>query len=399
MKTPAKRTSTDTMTEVSTPPPILPPEVGSATRALDGRKPRSRLFRRVVTVVTVVAAVVGLSLAIPAQALGRIVPGRALIDEDTIAQKPGSARPTIGRVTITGQDVDQPVGSILFTTVSVDSDVSIFDWLQSEVDDDIFLRRRSDVFGTRSVEENRERNLEMMRVSKDIAIVVALDHLGIAVAEETGQGFQAVTEGGPVDGLLEPGDIIIGIDGVEITTLASLRAELATKTPGESGVITVDNIDTLEIRDVELKWGTHPEGVAGGFIGIESVVPRQVELPLPFDVEIDSGNIGGPSAGLAFTLTILDLLTEGELTGGLNVAVTGTILGDGTVGNIGGVAQKAAAAHEAGAVAFIVPEDIVAEAIPRARDMPVIGVGSLEEALAALADLGGQTDDLQLIDG
>jgi Lon-like protease len=387
------------MTEVSTPPPMLPPEVDAATRVPDETRPRRRLLGRIVTMITVVAAMVGLSLAIPARALGRIVPGHTLIDDETIAQKPGSARPTADRVKISVEGIDQPEGAILFTTVAVDSDVSIFDWLESELDDDIFLRRRSEVFGDRSDGENRERNLEMMRVSKDIAIIVALDRLGIAVVEETGQGFQAVVEGGPVDGLLEPGDIIVGIDGVEITTLASLRAELETKTPGETGVITVDNIDTGETRDVELVWGTHPDGLPGGFIGIESVVPRQVELPLPFEVEIDSGSIGGPSAGLAFTLTILDLLTEGELTGGQLVAVTGTILGDGSVGNIGGVGQKAAAAYEAGAVAFIVPQDVVAEAIPHARGMPIIGVTSLDEALAALADLGGQTDDLQLIVG
>jgi Lon-like protease len=385
------------MTEVSTPPPMLPPEVESATRVSGDDKSKSRLLGRIGMVVAVVVALLGLSFAIPARALGRIVPGSALIDDDTVVQKPGSARPTASRVTVTGQRLDEPVGSILFTTVAVDSDVSIFDWIESEINDDIFLRRRADVFGTRSVEENRARNLEMMRVSKDVAVIVALDRLGIAVVEETGQGFEAVLEGGPADGLLEPGDIIVGIDGVEITTLASLRAELETKVPGESGIVTVDNIDTLEIRDVELRWGARPDDMPGGFIGIESVVPRQVELELPFDVEIDSGNIGGPSAGLAFTLTILDLLTEGELTGGQNVAVTGTILPDGTVGNIGGVAQKAAAAHEAGAVAFIVPTDVVDEAIPRARDMPIIGVASLDEALAALADLGGQTEDLQLI--
>lgn len=388
------------MNEVNTPPPMLPPEAEPTTRGPDERSPGARLLRRVIMIVIVLAGIVGLSLAIPAQALGRIVPGRALIDQDTVAQKPGSARPTSTRVSINADGVDAPEGAILFTTVAVDSQVSIYDWLEAEIDDDIFLRPRVEVFGDRSTEENRERNLEMMRVSKDVAVVVALRHLGFDVFEETGQAFQSVMEGGPVDGLLTPGDVIIAVDGADITTLTSLRGELETKVPGEVGVVTVDNIDTSEIRDVEIVWGTHPdEAVSGGFIGIENVVGRQVELPLPFDVEIDSGNIGGPSAGLAFTLTILDLLTAGELTGGRDVAVTGTILGDGTVGAVGGVGQKAAAAHDAGAAAFIVPIDVVDEAIPHARDMPIIGVASLEEALAALADLGGQTEDLELIVG
>lgn len=387
------------MTEVRTTSPMLPPDDELAVRAADGPTRKGRLFNWGLTVFTVVSLLVGLMFGLSSQAVGRVLPGRQLVDEPTVAQKPGTARPTATRVAIDADGADEPEGAILFTTVALDSDISVFDWIEAEYDDDIDLRLRSEVLGTRSVQENRERNLEMMRVSKDAAIVVALGYLGIDVIEETGQGFQAIVDGGPVDGLLTPGDIIIGIDDDEITTFTSLRDALQTKVPGTSGTITVDNIDTLEVRDVEIEWGTHPDGLEGGFIGIESVVPRQIELPLPFDVEIDSGNIGGPSAGLAFTLTILDLLTEGELTGGNNVAVTGTILPDGTVGPVGGVGQKAAAAHEAGAVAFIVPEAVVAEAEPHARDMPIIGVANLDEALAALADLGGQVTDLELMVG
>lgn len=386
------------MSEVSTPPPMLPPEPPASTRSDPDQRARWGPVTRVVVVLAVLGTLAGLTLVVPAQAVGRIVPGRALIDEATVAQRPGSARPTASRVAITAEGLDQPDGAILFTTVSVDSNISVFDWLESEVDGDIVLRPRVEVFGPRSVEENRERNLEMMRVSKDVAVIAALGHLGITVAEDTGQGFRAVVEGGPADGLLEPGDIIIGIDGAEITTLESLRTELETKVPGETGVVTVENIDTLETRDVEIVWGTPPDpAVEGGFIGIESVVPRQVELPLPFDVEIDSGDIGGPSAGLAFTLTIIDLLTAGELTGGAPVAVTGTITADGAVGPVGGVHQKAAAAYEAGATAFLVPMEMVEEAQRGARDMPVIGVATLDEALGALQDLGGQTEDLELL--
>jgi PDZ domain-containing protein len=378
---------------------MLPADEGSTTRA--GRLAASSWFRRVVSVVAVLATVVGLSLAVPANALGRIVPGSDLaIDEPVITQKPGSAQPTANRVHISAGGTDRPEGEILFTTVAVDSDVSVFDWLESVVDDDIEMRPREEVFGTLSVEENRERNLEMMRVSKDTAVIAALSHLGIPVIEETGVAFEGVVDGGPVDGLLVPGDVIVGIDGAPITSFASLRAELDEKVPGEPGVITVENIDTGETRDVDMVWGTHPDPEVGGaFIGIESVVPRQVELPLPFDVEIDSGRIGGPSAGLAFTLSIIDLLTEGELTGGARIAVTGTIAPDGTVGNVGGVGQKAAAAHEAGAAVFIVPTASVDVAREHARGMPVIGVDTLDDALDALASMGGQTDDLVLIEG
>jgi PDZ domain-containing protein len=115
---------------------------------------------------------------------------------------------------------------------------------------------------------------------------------------------------------------------------------------------------------------------------------------LPFDVDIDSGAIGGPSAGLAFTLTLIDELTPGELTGGRRVAVTGTISLDGTVGAIGGLAQKTSAVRQQGATVFLVPTAQGEADIARARevagdDVEIVPVATLDEALAALADLGG----------
>ncbi len=385
------------MSEVSTPDPMLPPPPGPAARADEERLGRASVWWRIAAVVLGLGVIALASALVPARTLAAVIPGqRLIIDQELVAQKPGSARSTAARVTISADGIDQPEGSILFTTVQLDTSISVFDWLNGELDDDIDLRPRSEVIGDQSDAVRRERNLEMMRVSKDAAVVAALHHLGIDVFEETGLGIDTVLDDGPADGLLVAGDVIIAVDGTPITGFESLQNELADKSPGQVGTITVENIDTLETRDVELAWGDHPERPGDAYIGI-NIVPRQEELPLPFDVDIDSGNIGGPSAGLAFTLTILDLLTEGELTGGRNVAVTGTISADGTVGPVGGSGQKAAAARDAGAVAFIVPLAMVDEASPHAGDMPVIGVASLDDALDALAELGGTTDDLELM--
>jgi PDZ domain-containing protein len=118
---------------------------------------------------------------------------------------------------------------------------------------------------------------------------------------------------------------------------------------------------------------------------------------LPFDVEIDTAQVGGPSAGLALTLSIIDKLTEGELTGGLRVATTGTIDIDGTVGPIGGIQQKAHAVRRAGIDVFIVPEDDAETAREVLGDSAeVIGVRTLDEAIDALGRLGGQTEALAL---
>ena len=106
-------------------------------------------------------------------------------------------------------------------------------------------------------------------------------------------------------------------------------------------------------------------------------------------MRIDTSDIGGPSAGLAMTLSVLDELTPGNLTGGKRVAVTGEIAPDGTVLEVGGVAQKAVAARHRGAQLFIVPIQEVAEARTRAGSMPVVGVRNLDDALKALRAAGG----------
>jgi PDZ domain-containing protein len=109
----------------------------------------------------------------------------------------------------------------------------------------------------------------------------------------------------------------------------------------------------------------------------------------PVDLRIDTKEVGGPSAGLAFTLAILDVLTEGSLTGGHQVAVTGTINPDGSVGPIGGIAQKAAAAADAGAEVFLVPADEAEDARAHDHGLRILPVADLDDALAALEAIGG----------
>ena len=124
-------------------------------------------------------------------------------------------------------------------------------------------------------------------------------------------------------------------------------------------------------------------------VGI-STSTRSEKFDFPVNVEIDTGRVSGPSAGLAFTLTILDELTPGDLTGGKKVAVTGTIQADGSVGPIGGAQQKAVTARRAGAKLFLVPTEEVKEARSRAGGMKVAGIGTLDDALRQLKNFGGQ---------
>ena len=91
----------------------------------------------------------------------------------------------------------RPEGDFLFTTVAVDLDVSVFEWIESEINDDFELQPLEHILGDRTPQENRTRNLEMMSRSKDDAITAALEHLGVPV-NETGVGFNVIVSGGPV---------------------------------------------------------------------------------------------------------------------------------------------------------------------------------------------------------
>jgi hypothetical protein len=125
-------------------------------------------------------------------------------------------------------------------------------------------------------------------------------------------------------------------------------------------------------------------------VGIE--VTNAISAPLPATISVATDNIGGPSAGLAMTVALIDHLSATKITGRAHVAVTGTIDQWGNVGEVGGVAEKTAAAIAAGATDFIVPAAQVGEATPVAGSrLHVWGVSTLHEALADLAKISGVT--------
>jgi PDZ domain-containing protein len=143
---------------------------------------------------------------------------------------------------------------------------------------------------------------------------------------------------------------------------------------------------------VQVELTASPDDPDRAIVGIVPFDTASVQLP--FEINIDTGSIGGPSAGLAFTLTLIDELSAGDLTGGSDVAVTGEIKLDGTVGAIGGLAQKVSAVRQVGVKYFLVPTAQGPEQLERARqiagdDLEIIPVATLDEALAALQALGG----------
>ena len=303
--------------------------------------------------------------------------------------RPGSARPTAHLVQVDESLAHPPAGDIAFTTVSLRQS-TLASRIQAWFDDDVHVVAEEDVLGDRSPSENRQFNLQLMDTSKQEAIRAALVALGHEVPVRIdGVVVRRVVEGSAADGVLDVGDTIVAIDGRPLAEAGDIAAAMDDEAPGEAVTLTVEPPDRQSREEVEVTLGADPDEAGRGMIGIE-LQPRNPQYEFPFAIDIDSGNVGGPSAGLAFSLGVIDVLTPGELTGGERVAVTGTITGDGRVGPVGGVAQKTAVVADEGYDVFLVPSSEVDIARQRAGDdVRVVGVDTLRDALDALESLGG----------
>lgn len=303
---------------------------------------------------------------------------------------PGGVRETESRITVDGAETYESEGEIDFLTVSLRPATvleAFIGWLDPTVD----IRSEEEVLGTNDPEENRQVNMRMMTDSKQIASYVALNELGEDVAVfGTGALIVQVEEDLPVSDLLVAGETVVAVDGEPITRSDELVAAIRAHAPGDVVTLTVEPTEPPggDARDVEVELVERPDEAGVAMLGVASVT-RDERYEFPYTVNVDSGNVGGPSAGLAFTLGIIDRLSPGSLTNGLKVAVTGTISPDGSVGLVGGVPQKVAAARQAGADLMLVPSDELEEAQKFAGDLRVEPVGTVDDALSVLAGLGG----------
>lgn len=304
--------------------------------------------------------------------------------------RPGSARPTAAAVSVgEGVTTYPPASDIAFTTVSLRQS-TVASYVAAWFDEDVQVVEDDLILGDRTPQENRQFNLQLMDTSKQDAIRVALRELGYEVPVTVdGVVIVRVEEGSAAEGVLEVGESVVAIDGEVLDDIDDVSRIMAAKRPGDTVRLAVEPPQRDEVREVDIILGASPDDPEKGLIGV-MLEPRNPSYDFPFPVDIDSGDVGGPSAGLAFTLAVLDVLTPGELTGGLQVAVTGTIDGAGNVGDVGGVRQKTAAAIEEGYDVFLVPSKEAEEARVRSGDaIEVIAVDTLRDALDALASLGG----------
>lgn len=229
----------------------------------------------------------------------------------------------------------------------------------------------------KSSDEAERRASEEMTQSQNSAKTAALAELGIP--RTTTLVVDEVSDGSPASKVLRKDDVLVAVDGRPISGAESLRAAIGTRRPGQPVRVTYRRAGRTATATVGTFTSTDGENRAA--IGITV----REEYEYPFEVTVETENVGGPSAGLMFALGIIELLTPGSLTEGVHVAGTGTIDDSGNVGPIGGIQQKLAGAKAAGATVFLVPagnwEDAV-EAKPEGLEL--YRVATLKEALSAL---------------
>ena len=233
-----------------------------------------------------------------------------------------------------------------------------------------------------SNEERDRQNAADMQRSEETAAVVALRELGYnIVATPRGVLVTTVSPDVPASRSLDPGDVIVAVDGARVRTPAQLRAEIARREPGADVRLTLRR--NAKPVEVTVRTVASPQDASRAIVGI--LVDQDAEIELPFDVDIDLGRVGGPSAGLPFALEIARQLGR-DVTHGCRIAATGALALDGTVIPIGGVKQKTIGARRAGVDYFIVPAGENADEAQRNADgLEVVPVESFQQALQTLA--------------
>jgi Lon-like protease len=308
-----------------------------------------------------------------------------------VAMRPGPVQDTLGElggaeiVEVDGRRTYPTEGRLDLTTVSVtaptaeltlgDALVAWFDPQRALVPRDLYYPPQE------SVRQVERESAVAMASSQDSAIVAALTELGYDVPFSV--VVREVLEGEPADGHLRVGDVITAVNGTPVEEATEVSALLQDVEPGQQAAFTVR-------REGRTTWVRSPTEAAEDDPSHTLVGITIADDPrLPFDVSIELGDrIGGPSAGLMFSLAIVDKLTPGALTGGQHFAGTGSISMNGLVGPIGGIGQKIAGADNAGASAFLVPAANCAEARQaQSNDLTLVRVQTLESAVDSINEL------------
>lgn len=342
-------------------------------------------------------------LAHPRLALGLLallcamILGGSLMPVPYVIEQPGPAIDVLGTyddeqiLVIDGAQTHPTEGSLMMTTVAVDGGPG-YQVTPVEVAISWFDRTRAVMPRELMFPEDQTReqtaltNTVQMNTSQQGAVAVALAELGIDY--EPMVLIAGVEQDAPADGTLEAGDEVLTVEGQDATDVQGVQALIAETEPGQTITMQVQREEeTLELEV--------PSEEADGHARMGVVLAEGYDFPM--DVQITVGQIGGPSAGMMFSLSVYDELTPDALTGGHDIAGTGTLDIEGEVGSIGGIRQKLVGAREAGAEFFLAPSANCEEVVGFEPDgLEVVAVATFEQALTATETIAetGSTDGL-----
>jgi len=297
---------------------------------------------------------------------------------------PDTAHPVAPLVTVQGGHDPKGPGGLLFVDVferRASMFESLFPWIHKGA---TLVPARLIVPPGVSDKAVRQADLHAMTISQKVAAAVALRRLGYkVVAKPSGVIVAALDERSHAVGKVQPSDLIVSVNATPTPTIAKLRAVLAKVNVGET--VTLGIVRGAEHRTIAIKTIADTRNAKRAIVGF---APEQAaEIKLPVKVQIDAGNVGGPSAGLAFALEVMEELGR-DVDHGYRVAATGALELDGAVTPIGGVKQKTFGVRNADADVFLVPAgDNAREARRYADGLRIIAVKSFPQALRALATL------------
>ena len=322
---------------------------------------------------------------------------------------PGEASPVAPYIEVPAADNHPLTGTILLTDVFV-TQLNALSYLQYKYfDSDSEVISGPELLGPAT---NQDQYLDQgylqMAQAQSYATAAALSRLGYTVTStNAGALIYGIATDSPAASTLHVAQVITAVNDTPVTTDCSLVTALHGLTPGTKAALTVEESSINNVGQFvsgptvtkSVTLGTPPKGLIDSgcgaptkptaYLGIEP--QTQQDWQFPVKVTVHTQNIGGPSAGLAMTLGIMDKLSSGRLTGNRIVAATGTIDQNGTVGDVGGVAEKTIAVERAGATVFFVPSVEFQAAESKATpQLHVYAVNNLDQVLRILTRLGGK---------
>jgi Lon-like protease len=320
-------------------------------------------------------------------ALAALVVVLYIVPSDQYIFLPDRAQPLAPYVTVKGERPDHDGGGIYYVAVEVKKASLLEKLFHGLHEGSTLVPAAAVVAPGESDREHQRQELQAMAQSQQIGAAVALKELGYRVpVKSPGTVIADVNPKGPSAGKLRANDTIVAVDGRPTPFLPALRRAITRHAPGQRVSLTVRHDG--KVRTVEVETAADPQNRQRSIIGVLTTCALQTaKISLPLPVHIDLGQVGGPSAGLAFALDVAEELGH-DIDHGHKVAATGEMCIDGSVVPVGGLKQKTIGAKRAGADVFLVPAgENVQEARRYAGDMRVIPVHSFRQALRALATL------------